>query len=416
MTQTARASAVPVPFDLNPVSPHNLFDPAPLYRELLRTAPVYWSDAVHGWFVTRYEDVAACHRDPRLSANRAMLFEAQVQGEDKAALKDFLGLIRKMMFTMDGTEHMRVRRPSMPPFTPQALESWYPVVRRTLEELVDRVLPRGRMDLAKEISYAFPALVIAELFGIPTRDRERFQEWSAPIVEISAPGRTGGSQDLARRANTALVEFHAYLMGLVAERRQSPGGDVISQMLAAENEGRLTSEDVVANAIQILFAGHTTTTDLLSNGIHELLMHPDQLQLLRDNPRLLKGAVEEVLRYSTSVPFNVRIAIEDIPLRGQLIPKGSLVFLGLAAANRDPDVFPEPDRFDITRDFTQQKHLSFGFGQHHCLGTVLARREMEIAFEVLLQRMPGLCIDEQQAPVRCHNLSFRGFTSLHIRW
>jgi len=167
----------------------------------------------------------------------------------------------------------------------------------------------------------------------------------------------------------------------------------------------------------MLIAGHTTTTDQISNLVHDLLTHPEQLQMVRNNPSLLPTAVEESLRFHPAVPFHYRIAAEDIPLRGRTIRKGDVVFFGLAAANRDPQHFHEPDRFDITRDAMAQKHMSFSFGPHHCLGANLARRELEIGLEILLERMPRLRLDEERPPrQKAESLVFRGFHSLHIRW
>ncbi|MFY0524658.1 cytochrome P450 [Archangium gephyra] len=399
---------------LNPVSPENLLDPTPLYQVLRHNVPVYWSDAVNAWFLTRYDDVVASFRDPRLSADRVGFFEAQLQGLNLEAIRKFVDTFRRQMVQKDGMEHLRQRRQVSPSFSPQALDVWRPIIRRIADSLVDRVQDWRRMELVREIAYPLPQLVIAELLGIPAEDRERFCGWSKPIAEFSAPTANSDRLEVARRANTAVEEFSEYLTRVIAERRQAPGRDVLSRMIQA---GGMSDEELVANAILMLFAGHTTTTDQISNLFHELLMHPEQFQKLREDRGLIPSAVEESIRFRPAVPSILRIAKETFQLRGRTIRKGDMVFLMLGAANRDPEVFPDAERFDITRDHVHQKHVSFGFGAHHCLGSGVARRELEIILEVMLDRMPGLRLEEGHLPEhKCHHLTFRGFDSLRVRW
>jgi cytochrome P450 PksS len=402
---------------LNPVSPENLLDPVQVYRDLRNEDPVHWSDLVHAWFVTRYTDVMNCFRDPRLTGDRARLFEFQLQGASPDLIQDFMRNLRLQMGMKDGREHLRLRRLANPGFTPQAIDSWRPAIRRTVAALLDRVQHQGHMDLVKEISHQLAPLTIAEIFGVPTKDREQFQSWAEPHAKLASPPAGTDMVELANQANRATQELREYLLKIIAERRLAPGDDVLSMMIHAQAGGVMTEDELVANANLIISAGHVTTTDLLSNTMHELLTHPEQLQMLRDDMTLVKNAVEEVLRYRPPLPFFVRIASETFQLHGRTIKQGDVVFLGMAAANRDPSVFPDPDRFDIKRDFSQHKHLSFGFGAHHCLGSGLARRELEIAIEELLQRMPGLRLDEEKpATVKCSSLFFRGFESLPVRW
>jgi cytochrome P450 len=409
-------TSAPLP-SLNPVSPENLLEPVPLYRELRGKDPVYWSDTVRGWFLTRHDDVLSCLRDPRLSAERAAFFEQQLQGLGLDVIQEFLRIIRLQMPNHDGPNHVRLRRQANVGFTPQALESLCPAIRRTMGALVERVRPLGRMDLVANISHQLPPMAIAELFDIPEDERGRFMGWARPIADFCTPGAGTDMVQMARRADEAIREFRLYLERLIEERRANPGKDVLSMMIHAQEEGRMTVDELVANSILLLFAGHTTTTDQLSNGIHDLLRHPDELRKLQDDPRLLKSAVEEMIRFNPSVPSVFRIVKEDLQLRGKTLRKGEVVFLWYAAANRDPEVFPDPDRFDITRKDLHHKHLGFGMGAHHCLGADLARRELEIALEVLLERLPTLRLEEGRPPeLKCNSLSFRGFNSLHVQW
>lgn len=398
------------------ISPENLLNPNPLYRYLQESEPVHWSEPLQSWVVTRHEDVAACFRDPRLSAARTQLFYAhQLRGVGMEKVKDQISIAERQMIMKDGPEHARLRRNANPGFAPNAIEGWRADVQKAAEALLDRVQAQGRMDLATEFSELLPSQVIMEFFAIPTRDQEDFLQWCSDNARLFGASTGGDIQELAVRANTAIVQLNRYLGAIIQERRAKPGRDMLSTMINAQEEGKLDEGELIANAILILTAGHVTTVDQLSNGVHTLLTHPEELRKLRGNPSLMKSAVEEILRYVPAVPFMHRIATEDIELRGRTIQRGQLVFLGMAAANRDPAVFPDPDRFDITRQ--NNRHLSFAFGPHLCLGAPLARLELEIGFETLLRRLPELRLDEAQPPrIKCHSLVFRGFDSLPVRW
>lgn len=402
---------------LIPVSPENLLNPVQLYRDLRTQEPVYWSDVVNAWFISRYDDVLACLRDPNLSADRLKLFENQMGALGSGVVQDFLDISRRQMQMKDGSEHLRLRRQAGPGFSPQALDAWRPAIRRTMDLLLERVQAHGRMDVVKDISYELPPIIIAELLGIPAEHRERFQAWAAPMAAFTNPAPGADMLALAKAANSGILELSHYLADVVEKRRHNPGQDALSLIVNAQEQGKMSLDELVANAIVILSAGHLTTTDQISNAVHDLLAHPEQFQKLREDPSLLKSTVEEVIRFNPAVPWTFRIAVRDFELRGRTIKAGAVVFLGLAAANRDPAVFPEPDQFDITRDSVHQKHMAFGFGPHHCLGAGLARRELEIVIEELLHRMPGLRLDAEKPPkVKCHSLLFRGFESLHVQW
>lgn len=401
--------------DLNIVSPENLLDPAPLYRHLLEADPVHWADALQCWFVMRHEDVAACFRDPRLSADRTKLFvEHQLRGEGTELLKDYLYVAERQMLMKDGAEHARLRRLASPGFSAHAIDSFLPAIRKTVDALLDKVQGQGRMDLVAELSEPLPSRVIMEIFAIPEKDREDFQRWANILSEFFGTP-VGDVKAAAMKANEAMVSIFGYLKGIVRQRRAAPGNDMLSVMIQSHEEGKLDEDALTANAQLILTAGHVTTIDQLSNGVYALLTNPQELRKLKENPGLIKSAVEEMLRYSPAVPFIHRIAVEDFELRGRSIKRGQMVFLGMAAANRDASVFPEPDRFNVAR--ASNKHLAFAFGPHMCLGATLARRELEIALEALLKRMPELRLDEERPPrIKCNSLVFRGFDALPVRW
>jgi cytochrome P450 len=402
--------------DLNLVSPANMLNPHPLYRTLQESEPVYWSEEVQSWIVTRYDDVTTCFRDPRLSSDRNRLFiEHQLKDVGPEPIKEFIGIVERQMLHKDGAEHARLRRNANPGFTSQALEGARTTIRQITTQLLDQVQHTGRMDLVPAFSEPLPARVIMDLFGIPEHHRERFQKASSDSVRLFGISTEGNVKEVAIQTNQGIVQLYELLRSLIQERRANPGRDMLSVMINVQMDGRMNEHELIANSILIVTAGHVTTVDQLSNAVHALLTHPEQLRKLREDPSLIKSAVEEVLRFSPSVPFIHRIATEKIELRGRTIQPGQVVFLGMAAANRDPSVFPDPDRFDITRQ--NNKHLAFAFGPHACIGATLARYDLELGLGTLLQRLPDLRLDEERpAAVKCQSLIFRGFDSLPVRW
>lgn len=401
---------------INLVSPENLLQPNPVYRQLQESDPVHWSELMQSWFVTRYDDVTDCFRDARLSADRTQLFYShQMRGMGMEKVKDQLYVAERQMLMKDGAEHSRLRRNANPGLTPQAVAGWKQDVRRITEALLDEIQPRGRIDLVSEFSELLPSRVIMEFFAIPAKDQPDLIRWCADNVRLFASTTGGDAQELAVQSNTAVVNLINYLRAAIQERRGRPGRDMLSVMINAQEEGLLDEGELISNAILVLTAGHVTTVDQLTNGVNALLTHPEELRKLKENPSLIKTAVEEILRYCPAAPFIHRVATEDFELRGRTIRRGQLVFLGMAAANRDPSVFPEPDRFDIARQ--ANKHIAFAFGSHICLGNRLARLELESAFELLLQRLPTLRLDEEKPPnLKANSLVFRGFYSLPVRW
>jgi cytochrome P450 PksS len=364
------------------------------------------------WILTRYEDAATALRDPRLSSDRIEQFATnQLRGLDLNILADYLRIVNRMMLMKDIPHHARLRKMASESFTRNALERWRPAVQKVVDDLLDRVQARGRMDLVADLAQPLPATVMAEMFGIPEQDREDFQRWSDDTARFFG-GSFGNVEEDARRANQAAVNLEKLFLNLIAERRRAPGQDLMSLLIANQEQGRLDAEELTAQCILIAVAGHVTTIDQLGNGVHTLLTHPDQSEKLRAQPELLASAVEEILRYDTSVPFIHRIAREDVEMGGKRIAKGQVVFIGLAAANRDPEQFAEPERFDITRQ--PNKHIAFGVAHHLCLGAELSRRELEIGLMTLARRMPRLRLAEQPPELRYESLMFRGFKSLPL--
>lgn len=404
------------PMDLNPVSLTNLLNPNPLYQHLQQSEPVCWAEPIQSWIVTRYEDVTACFRDPRLSADRTKIFiEHQLRDVGVDPIKEFLRIVERQMLMKDGAEHARLRRNANPGFSLQALEPWRAMIRQTTEMLVDKAHKAGRMDLVADFAEPLPVRVIMDLFAIPSKDWEAFQQWSLDNTRLFGITTEGNVKEVAIKTNEAIVNLFNYLKDFIQERREKPGRDMLSWMINAQEEGRLDEGELISNAILIVTAGHVTTVDQLSNGVYALLTHPEQLARLNEDPTLIKSAVEEILRFCPSVPFIHRIATEDMELRGRTIKRGQVVFLGMAAANRDPEAFPDPERFDITRG--ANKHLAFAFGPHTCIGATLARYDLEVGLGTLFQRLPNMRLDKERPPrFKYHSLVFRGFDALPVCW
>lgn len=393
--------------------PKLLADPHPTLRQMRKESPVYWSEAIQAWVLTRYEDVIAAFRDARLSNQRMdLIVRFQLRNSDTSLAKDFERVGLQQMLFKDGAEHHRLRVLGNRGFTPSMLARTRPMIQRVVDGLLDKVQGAGRMDVAADFTQPLPAMVIAEMFGIPARDRDLFQDASDAAAKFFG-GTLGDPGQDARAANDAIIRLESYFLDLLKERRQTPGEDLMSLLLAGQAEGKLTAEEVCSQCILFLVAGHVTTIDQMANAIAAFLKHPDQLQRLRTEPSLISSAVEEILRFAPAVPFIHRIATVDLEISGQTIRNGQVVYLGLAAANRDPAVFADPDRFDIGR--TDNRHLAFAAGQHVCLGAGLARMELEIGLTTLFRRLPNLRLDHDAIPRRrCESLVFSGFYSLPV--
>jgi cytochrome P450 PksS len=362
-------------------------DPHALYAKLRRERPIYRAiGPVSGntfWFVTRYEDCAALLRDPRFGKEfrRSQTPEqlAQLPPPDEA-----LSVIDSHMLNFDPPDHTRLRSLVHKAFTPTMIENLRGRIYEIADALLDDIAKSGasRIDLVESYAFPLPIIVIAELLGIPAQDRAQFRRWTRDIV-------FGGDMNEMRRA---VIELLMYLQPIFEARRKAPQDDLISALLAVEEAGdRLSPNELTSMIFLLLVAGHETTVNLIANGTLALLEWPSELEKLRADGNLIKPAIEEMLRYNGPIENTLsRWAYEDTELGGQVIRRGDNVMATVLSANRDPDVFPDPDRFDITR--TPNKHLAFGGGIHYCLGAPLARLEGAIAIEMLLKHFPNLSL------------------------
>ncbi len=371
----------------NPSSAEMRADPYPFYRRLRETDPMHRSWAGGGWVLSRYDDVKAVLADKSYSADERnwSLAKRFRKRADAHGIPDFYegGFIT--MLRSDPPDHTRVRRLVSKAFTPRAIESLRGRAEQILDELLAGRGRHGRLELVSDLAAPFPIVLIAEMLGVPTEDRERFRHWSDQAVRTLGDG----TFEDAREGLAAMIELGDYIEAIAEQRRAEPRDDLLSGLVAAEEAGdRLTMTELRATCVLLLVAGNETTTSLIGNAVLALLRHPEQAALLREEPKRIAGAVDELLRYDSPVQLTSRIATQDAELHGSRVRAGQQMVLLLGSANRDPAAFDRPDELDVTRDAGQ--HLSFSFGLHRCLGAQLAKLEGELALDALLSRYPDL--------------------------
>lgn len=393
----------------DPRLPEVIADPYPTFRRLQAEDPVHWSEPLGGWVLTRYGDVRAALNDPRLSSDRITPFKTSGSGGQRAGLGELLRLVGLWAVFTDPPLHTRLRGLMNVAFTSRAVERLRPRIEELIDELLDGVRGRGRMDVIRDFAYPLPITVIAEMIGVPRRDREDFKGWSDELAAFI--GSAISTPDKYERAGRAITAMAAYFRAMIAARRAKPEDDIMSGLVAAEERGNVLSEDeLVATGILLLFAGHETTTNLIGNAVLALLRNPDQAEVLRAHPELAPSAIEELMRYDGPTQAMVRVAVEDIEMEGKTIKRGDRIFTMINAANRDPQQFTEPDRVDLRRQ--NNRHIAFGYGIHFCIGAPLARLEGQLAVPALLRRYPDLTLAAE--PPWLPSLVFRGVKSLPV--
>ena len=389
------------------LSPEVLADPYPLYRRLRTEDPVLWDPFLHAWVVTRYDDVVKVLLD--FSARRTPTPE-QLAEMGLADLSPIAQVMVKQMLFMDPPAHTRMRSLCSQAFTPRRVEALREHIQDIANRLLDSVLPRGEMDFIADFAAPLPAIVTAEMLGVPISDHLQLKRWSADFAEML--GNFQHNPNRASRVRSSLNEMTSYFRETIREQRARPRDGLVSSLLAAEVDGdRLSEEEVVANVIVTMVGGQETTTNLLGNGILTLLRNPDVMQDLRADLSVIGSAVEELLRYESPSQHTARLAPEDTEIDGRRIRKRQAVIAVMGAANRDPQRFADPDRLDIRRK--DNRHVAFGFGAHFCFGAPLARMEGQIAFATILQRLPNLQVKPGPIGWR-ENLGLRGLVALPV--
>ncbi len=414
-------------------------DPYPFYEQLRNQDPVHWDEEMGFWVLTRYSDIESLYTDERFSRAQGLMRGFQRLSEtDREIAGPVYHSFSKTVFYADPPYHTHLRSLMNHAFTPRRVERLRAPIQKIVDQLLDAAQSRNEMDVVQDLAYPLPVMVIAELLGLPAEDRDRFKKWSDDLFAILGTVRPK-SHHLLERAAQSLDEMSEYVKELSLDRRQDPQDDLLTALLSvSEDDGSmdadhqhgflpvhgregeirehkaasaLTGEELVANVNILLSTGHETTTHLLGNGLLALLRNPDQMQRLKDEPALLSKSIEEMLRYDNPVQITYRSVLEDTEIRGRAIRKGDLVNTIIGSANRDPERFSNPDRFDITR--SEGRHVGFGVGIHFCIGAPLVRLEAEILFETILRRFPRLALATESLEWQEHPI-FRGLKSLPV--
>lgn len=386
-------------------------NPYPFYRRMREEEPIHESPL--GFTVlTRYADCAMMLRHPAVSndSRKSENFREEMRTQGLDPDEVILNSTPPFLFT-DPPDHTRLRGLVSKAFTPRVVETLRPRAQSLVDDLIDAAATKGSLDVIEDLAYPLPVTIISEMLGVPAEDHPRFSAWSRELARSLDPDFVLPPEVLERRIK-ASEEFSAYFADLIAKRRAEPRDDLVSALIAAEDEGQHLSEnELLATCILLLVAGHETTVNLIGNGALALLQNPDQLQRLREEPTLIKTAVEELLRYDAPVQLTGRTPLHDIELDGHTLPKDRSVILLLAAANRDPAQFPGPERLDIGRQ--DNRHLAFGLGIHFCLGAPLARVEGQIALAAIANRLDGVRL-ATDTPAYKENVTLRGLAALPV--
>jgi cytochrome P450 len=403
-------SAASGPARFNPLLPDYALNPYPQLHRLRAEDPVHWSPALGVWVLTRYADVHAALRDPRFSS-----ISARWEGHEKfflrgaAASTPMVEMYSKWMLQLDPPDHTRLRALVNKAFTPRVVEAMRPRIQQMVDDILDRVIETGSMEVMSELAYPLPILVISNLLGVPPQDSKKILDWTLTLLPSLSPAI---SANAVARINEVIVEFREYFRALAAQRRREPQNDMISALIAVHDQGqKLSEEELIATCVLLAFAGHATTAQLIGRSVLALLQNPDQLEMLRQDPALAAGAVEETCRYESALQILYRTTTEPVTIGDKTIPARQMVFLSLAGANRDPAQFPDPDRFDIKRNAS--KHLAFSYGIHYCVGAPLARLEGQIVLTTIVRRLHDLTLIADKIE-REPSLMIRGLVKLPV--
>jgi cytochrome P450 len=397
------------PLVFNPLDPAFIADPYPFYRRLRETAPVF-KTPLGFWLVTRYEDVAFALRDKRFGKDFVRNMERRYGG---SVSEPAISSLSHTMLVLDPPDHTRLRGLVTKAFTARRVADMRPRIVKLVEEQLDRVIDKGGMDVIRDLAHRLPVIVICDMLGIPEEHRAPFLAASSVNGRILDPVPMSRAEFDEANRNTEMS--NVYFRQLCDLRRREPQDDLTTELVRAEEAGdKLTAEELSANIGLLFGAGHETTTNLIGNGLLALHQQPDQWERLKADPSLVPNAIEELLRYDSSVQLTGRVTNTEVEIGGVTLgPQESVVAL-LGAANRDPAQYADPDRLDIGREHIRP--ISFGGGIHHCLGAQLARLEGELVFTALIERLPNLTLPEKDNPAWRRNFTLRGLTKLPAVW
>jgi cytochrome P450 len=392
------------------LTPEYTANPYALYSQLRTQEPVFWDEQANAWVLTRYSDTASVLRDPHFSAGRLSIGTDWIPEELQATLAPTVRALTKQMLFQNPPDHTRLRGLVSKAFTPRIIEALRPRIQQLVDELLDAVQASGQMNFINDFARPLPAIVIAEMLGVPPEDRAQFTIWTNDFARLLDGGNAtieGVMQSLY-----GVSAFMDYFREIIRQRRTAPRDDLLQAMITAEEQGdKLNEEELLGNCVLLLAAGHGTTTHLLGNGLLALLRNPEQLAHWKNDPSLAQYAVAELLRYDSPVQLNSRHPTVDIEIGGKHIEADQGVIMLLGAANRDPAQFAHPDQLDLHR--SENRHMAFGLGIHFCLGAPLARLEGEVAFNTLLRRLPDLQLATEEVEWT-PSIAFRGLMELPV--
>lgn len=404
----SEAQAVVGPFD--PLAPAVLANPYPYYCWLQEHDPVHWGEAGDPtapgcWYITRYADAVTALKEPRLGRELWRVQPDVAQAGDPT----MLDLAQQWMVLRDPPAHTRLRSLVQRAFTPRMIEQLRPRMVRIVNDLLDGLVDAGTMEVLRDFAQPLPVIIIAELLGVPPAEQALFMPWSRALAAVIEFEQTEAVRTAGRHA---VLEMADYLRQIIAQRRRAPQDDLISALIAVEDEGRRPSEaELIGTITQLLFGGNEPVLHLIGNGLLALLHHPEQASAWRQHPQLTETAIDELMRYDSSVQMTFRYALAEVTLGGQTIRQGDPVAIVFGAANRDPRHFADADQLELAR--TPNRHLSLGVGIHYCIGAALAKAEASAAFAAMLHRLPGLALP----PVPLHwrrAVAVRGLTELPV--
>lgn len=401
----------------NPFHPDFLANPYSFYATYRELDPVHWGtppepQAPGCWYIMRHDDARAVMDDSRFCVEITRAIPAEYLPPVPPPFKPFFDMTSDWFIFRDPPDHTRLRRLVGAALTRKQVEQMEPRIREIANELLDRSGNSSSLDVIGDYAASLPVIVIAELLGMPLDNREELHSWSKAILAGINLRQSDEAPRILQEATQASEEFSAHLRRLIEERRKRPDDRLLSRLIEVADAGdQLTDQELISTSIMLFFAGHETTVNLIGNGVLALLQNPEQLALLRREPRLINQAVEELARYDPPGQMTFRFALEEVELRGKKIGPGEPVAVLFGAANRDPEVFANPDKLDITRE--ENPHLAFGTGRHGCIGAGLARIEARIAIPALLERMPDMQLLSEK-PEWSSSIGLRGLTTLPV--
>lgn len=391
------------------MEPDIMASPYRLYRELRETDPVHWDPFLHAWVVTRYADIVTVLS--KLSADRTLTAK-RLEDMGLAAMSPIIEVMAKQMLFRDPPYHTRLRTLCAAAFTPARVAVLRGHIQEIAHGLISDFIGRGTADIVADLAAPMPAIVTAEMLGVPVSDHEKLKQWSIDFAEIL--GNFLHDPDRVARVAASVRDMTEYFRAAIHRQEADPHEGLVLSLVRAEVDGaRLTEEEIIANCILTMIGGQETTTNLVGSGLLTLLRHPGQMRMLVDDPSLIPMAVEELLRFESPIQHTARVAKDDFALGGKLIRRGQTVLAVLAAGNRDPERFPNPDTLDVKRG--DKGHLAFGWAAHFCFGAPLARLEGQIAFSALLLRLKNLELASEDFEWR-ENLGLRGLSALPVRF